>query len=264
MFGLSRSTAGHGLLFDEDLFLGVCLGWNRSIVHKNGIAKINKAFGLDLVDVDKYLGIDRYRIRRLPPMVFLKTESYTCVGYFTPQFASGGWPHPELALSKTQGIFAQNTETFAAAWDPEHFAVLSTEESEQYHLRNLHDAFQRRDVAIFQSRQGEGQVLNIVIPSKIPQKFLDSLLAAHEQEFWVGEELARIDGQNKILSRFKEKTQGKAELFAALPPPGFDRETKYSVLCELVPYHILTCRPGVYTVEEILEWLDHDKGPVSG
>jgi hypothetical protein len=196
---MRRAYQDVGIYLDDNgSIIGAALGWDFTAEHEWGISYIKHAFGMQDEPTRSCYGIECRTVTKVPKSLYfyeMKREwkdwnsktrrnrkSSAMFGYLVfhdwPRLASQDVTGEGLDSLMGSTIDIGDKEV-AAAWDSKSFAIRVCGEERIKQLRDLYEALQRCDAAIFMggntknnpfSRSG----LTVAIRSKLPQNVLEA------------------------------------------------------------------------------------------
>lgn len=235
------------IIIHEEVFIGVCLGWDFTAEHEWGIKELSYAFSLNSKAPH---GLPRLKINSLP-------EKYG----FDKKALRVAFPLDDLYIAKQTKVY--EGQDIGTAWSERDFSVAFDKKHKQY-AKELNEAFERKDIAfMFMGAGGpfRNRGLCLMIASRLPQEMIDRLC---DQDL-EAERLQAADEATGIKQRLREA--GKQ--YFALSPRFIDegkqqeRKTVHPVIYWLNPCDQDRNNHGWFTVEELDEWIE-GKGPVPG
>jgi len=264
---MRRGIKDAGFVVQDDILIGISLGWDHTAEHEWGIPGIRLETGTEDLDPRKHIGFDRYKIRVVPERLHLtETDKYVSLGTYRVHETEDGWPHRELCIQKPWRD--EEPEDFVGAWNENSWGALATSEEGRAWLKELHKAFQEKDVVIFLTGRDNPFAnggLTIALDSRIPEEFRKKFVEAHEDQNRLDDRVQEIEKE----TQFKEKLEEAGCRWLALSPSWLTikstsrgaMESQYDVMYWLNPCDQQNNNFGWYTVEQLLEWANHT-GPV--
>lgn len=262
-----RQAMNSGLLKAEDgALIGINLGAGYCAEHEWGIKELRRVFGMT---EDGY-GLAKRTIRQIPTckdydtreersyVTFLATKKMStlvCSPYMTAKVDN---KNPELSSYNYK-------DQMNVAWDEESFGIIAFSKEDKEAVKEIYDAIQKKDLAIWLGGGGVFQNAGLVlaIVSRIPKENADTLRDADIDK----ERLLKAAKETGIEGLLKKV--GK-QWFALSPKwttaihtaDGRNIEdTKYPVMFWLNPMEQQKYNAGWFTVENLELWAE-DKGPV--
>lgn len=258
------------IVYDEDTFVGLMLGYDYCAEHEWGIKGIRQAFGMN----EKGLGIKSRQITKSPVMMRGEFTNRGKKLYYITSNVCSWCPEDELEKKTIESLkFSLNLfgdHEFYSAWDENHFGFAVKEKSL---IDQLWEAFEKNDVAIFSMGSNNpfgGSGLAVFIVSRLPKNFTDRMKEADEDRIRLHEAAEKTGIRQKIDARnvkIKKASGGWRTPYSyfALSPRWAEGEnkkkTKYPVIFWLNPQEQQHVNFGWYTVEDLELWLQN-KGPV--
>lgn len=286
---MRASYFGQGIIRAESgEFVGFCLGYDHCAEHEWGIDGIIHSFGIPRYN-RKLFGIPKRIITKsvddklklitdvatkhtndnfgkIDILLFSPHDSQINLQYYLDQL-----PLTHLSPNRTSINFDKK---IATAWNENSFAIAVSVLNHSAYLKELHDAFLKKDVSVglydqknslndfgltMSSELDPLSGLTILIVSKVPKNVKDLMRDTDKKS-------------EKIITEFEktriENTLKKAgKKYFALSPSSIDDEqkkqkgTKYNILCWLNPSNQHENNFGWYTIEELEMWAN-DGGPI--
>lgn len=247
------------VIIEDDIFLGISLGYDYAAEHEWGIEDMRRRLGID----DTKLGVEGRRITNPTHITLLEDNNTTLIT---------SRPNSDNTLEGSLWVFRGydlNEKEVFTAWNSEAFAVASNKTEVREYIRQLFDAAKKNDVIIGFVKENsafKGTSMCLLIESALPQDIRDTFYNVDKSAFDL------IEYEKKIgLTDLKEvaKSAGyKGEhYFMACSPKWIDYDdvenreavkkrwnTQYDILY-WVNYSDDDDNYGWYCVEEIKEWL---------
>jgi len=259
------------LLYVDDLFVGVSLGWDHCAEHEWGIQDLKRDFGIPHAPTRKVCGFASRKVSRVSENLTLFTVKGTEYLIYSPYEPRQDVPHTFTEHSYKE-------DTFKGAWGSQDFGASST--SKKGELKELFQAFQEKNVVFFIGKSGpfSNGGLKICIADRIPE---DSQKEAKEADL---DNLDLDDAVAKtgILAKLKAAQDAsgpdrnynrKCGYYACSPSwrtvkktvddNPFKLESAHNVWFFLNPRDQENNKAGWFTVEELEQWIE-GKGPIPG
>lgn len=230
-------------LLENGLLLGINLGSDFTSEHEWGIKGIKNLFGIPSGEKD--WGLVRRQISKVPePPSFgwaKGAEKYS-EGLYLWQTWDGKKPD-----------FSKNSElrtwrgSLACAWDEKSFGVFSTDQKEIAYLKDIYEAFQKCDGAVFLGGGGPFQNSGLVlaIASRIPKSLIDGWYKADKGRYDIDQEVEKT-GIRQLL-------KDKGRHYFALSPK---RKDDGSLIYWLNPQEQRENNSGWFTLADLKEWAE--------
>ena len=252
---------------DVDECAGIHLRADYCAEHEWGIKDIRREFG---IDADK-IGIEKRRISN-PGNVYLVeftkntekcaflTNALTYVDVISER-SQGKWEDFKNYVSDYRWFDLKRNELsqgVAGAWDSKHFIVVVKGNENIDMLKELYNAFQKNDVAIFLGGGGNGPFqnygLSIAIISQLPNEIIQDMKNVDMHKI----NLEKAADKTGIAKKLKKAGLG----YYALSPEWNDPDNpSEGVKFWLNPTEQHKYNHGWYTVDELKEWIK-GKGPI--
>jgi hypothetical protein len=277
-------TGFNGKLIEhEGRFVGFCLGADFCAEHEWGIKDLKRKFAIN----DSEIGLKARQINMAHGLgnkvVLLENKQHLVI------LCTDWYSQEPLTIDKFLDCHSgkelkwrADKDGFAGAWSEGDFALLvrksnmlQTEEQKRFEgfARQLFKAFEDNDIAFLFSRSlpvFENPGLCLCVASSLPKEVDESLTAADLDKLALEEAAEKTGIKAKIAAANKEATDARA--FADKPfgyfalSPRWRREneekpSKHPVMFLLNPFQQDRYEWGIYTVEELEQWLE-GKGPV--
>lgn len=243
---------------------GINLGSDFCAEHEEGIGLIQAAFGINGVvkkQVTKLMGIpirtksvmtpgiDARTIDKVPDTFVYGLDDFKYFGYYDTTFSK--WT--QTLLKDAIGILQSDPTgsiDFIAYWCDRGFFVVS----EDKEMIAMQDAFMNKDIAIFMGERHfiSNRGLVLAIKSKLDADVIDKMMESDE-------DMIELNRQ-ALLTGIKEKLDKAGKRYYALSPR-WRGDYKLEVCFWLNPYDQHKYNYGMYSVDELLQWID-EKGPV--
>lgn len=272
-----------GFIMREDTLVGIDLGWDHTAEHEMGIHGIRTQFGMQdglsaasrsgLLQRVAILmpafarffggenpygfGLARRIINRVPDHLRFfavvqreKRRQVTGCALVLDRYASGD------AARLPYGLYfpsADDPKGMVTAWDGDSFGIVVREEHNAK-LVELHEAFARLDIAIFQGASGVfyNGGLRIVIASRLPEEAV--------QEWYRRDESAYRLHKAVEASGIEKYLQAHGKRYCALRPR-WRNEQETDFWFWLNPEDQHSNHYGWFTLEELRLWA-HDQRPI--
>lgn len=260
-----------GFLTDDDGKLIVAsLGADHCAEHEWGIDKIHDAFqcGCTEEERNRIVGIDRYRIREYhPDLKMIERDDWTALIF------SSIWRHDspddyELHSELTPYKSKKHKENFVGAWSERDFGIYADDDEGRGHLRELNEAFQNKDVAIWlggKSGPFKNAGLMIGIVSRIPKDANDQMAATHKEWIHLEEVTNKVEQETKLQEKLRDAECRYYACSSRLieDAPGCKNKvpTNYPIVYWLNPMDQKNNRYGWVSVEDLLAWANGN-GPI--
>lgn len=229
---------------------GAILGYDFCAEHEWGITKLLDRFGV--TSDTRFLGMNRRKIIKVAEgLMWVKCRHRQ--GILLPDSVSL-WLEErepvEIRYWKTLGL--TNRKGMYAAWDEESFCITSDDKMEIVRLKQVYEAFLRKDIAIARLSSGwaQGSSLAFIIISQMPKAVKKAWVNTDRLDNRVRREFKRT----RIESLLRKKKKG----FFALSP-------RYNKSGELVvwlnPFEQSKYNSGWFTIQDLQDWA-RDTGKV--
>lgn len=245
---------------DEKTFYGVSLGYDFCAEHEWGIKSLKSLFGIDSTK----MGIAGRTITKNDSVFFMQGDKAVLRTNKRYDFQD------ELTFKNAicSQLSLYDKQVLTTAWDENSFGVAVKGIENVNKLKELHEAFLRKDIIIGTLAPilpaFENASLSLLIKSKLPKEAIDQMMHVDKK----AQDL--LDYEKKIgVTKLKEKKSGyKAEkYFMACSPKWINYEdkeakekrkrelnTKYDIVF-WVNYSDDDDNYGWYTAEDIIKWL---------
>jgi len=256
-------------LLEGDALIGVGLGSDFCAEHEWGTKELQDYFGLDaaldglprrtVTDVPSGLELFEFKTRANSAR---NQKAFQALAIFY-RYPSSYGKNPLEILQKGE-LQRHGKEGLSAAWDEKSFALIAYAEEDRKKLKQLWEAFQRKDIAFWPNigvfHTGTG--LTFVMPSLVPQKHKDAMLES-DLDYKLLLKKSEALGIETLL-----KEAGK-RWFSLTPKWSKDLKstkdgevkTAYEVLYWLNPMEQQRYNSGWYTIEDLKLWAKNE-GPV--
>jgi hypothetical protein len=245
-------------LIEDGKMVALDLGSDYCAEHEWGIKDLKVSFGITDEDVALF-GIAKRRI---------------VIVHDALQYHSKGkehflicWDHisqynPPPAPAKISDLYLSKDKELACAWDSKSFGIKVIGDQNKEYLHQLHNAFQKKDIAIWLGGgavfQNAGLVIGII--SNIPEASLKTMYDADIDKY----NLIQASNKTGIIKRLK---QAGKKYFAC--SPGWklkstaqgEIQTAYEVMYFLNPEEQDQNNGGWVTVEDLDAWIEGN-GPI--
>lgn len=264
------------LLYVDDLFVGVNLGWDHCAEHEWGIKEIRRDFGIPEGPTRKVYGFNARKITKVPENL----KGFTVKGaeylvYSPYGYSDSKEPHIPHGLSEQ----SYREKTFRGAWGSSDFgACLKTIPGKTSELKELFQAFQEKNVVFFFGASGpfSNSGMKVCIADRIPEESQKEAEAADLDSLDLKDAVAATG----ILGKLKDAQQAsspdrnynrKCGYYACSPkwwsdafkPQGRDIKSAHNVVFFLNPQDQENNKSGWFTVEDLEQWIE-GKGPIPG
>lgn len=295
--GMRRGEHNKGVIRENDAFYAISLGADFTAEHEWGIRGIQSRLGIN--DDEKILGIRRRRISDGSRVHYVEGDKYVllfCDGYHTPDELAKNYSPDKLdrmvkeakhypfdsdglSVGKKydrSGSHIDPDWEFTGAWCENSFGILASKEKLGKEMRQLKEAFDKNDVAIWVGGSAFGfdnGGLVISIESKVPKDKKKQMLD-HDKDRRDLKKAAEKTGIKKKIDKVNEdyKKAHPHEAAAFLHAPcsymalspawiGEGFESKHPVMFWLNPNDQQNNGWGWYTVEDLELWIE-GKGPI--
>lgn len=254
---MRRTFNDKQFIIENNILLGVCLGYDHCAEHEWGIKGIQRKFGLNGSNDMSKFGIEKRIITKIP-------ENLHFTNYTSNKNKMSGLLFTNLwGDEKPSKYLKKNVEIgggISAAWDESSFGIVTDKENSKY-LEEIYEAIQKKDVTI--SLKGNwnpfgGSGLCIMIASRLPKEVIQKVYDS-DKDYYNLQETSKLTGiYNKLAEAGKK-------YFARSPRwkknMNGDFETKYDVVFWLNPQEQHKNNSGWYTVEDLEMWIE-GKGPI--
>jgi hypothetical protein len=292
------------VLMDASQFVGFNLGADFCSEHEWGIEKTKSKFGIPFVKAEHNKFIDPVK-EPIPVFGITRRTAITfpeeCLIYLEDEdaavllFNESFWKKSEyIEKVKKSGILKEvnnssrqgsslselrlrEKQDFCGAWSDGSFGVLVKGEQNKKYLKELYEAMQRKDFAIwigggvgFISNPG----LNLIIVSRVSdanRKLLEDgdksiyELRLAAQKTGIYQKIDKVTNEEREENRKNNNYSSIIHGYMALSPKYVSEsdktKTKYPVIFWLNPSDQKINNYGWFTVEELEEWLEN-KGPI--
>lgn len=247
-------------IIEDNVFYGVSLGWDYCAEHEWGNNGMRSKFG---IKKDK-LGIEGRKITA--GNVLFKEDDNLCVlTSYKPYSLKENYQPTDILSHDIKGMY----HDFETAWDENDFCIATKDKSHFPYLRELYEAFQKKNVVIAYMKSDipafSNSSLCVLIADKLPKEVLDEMYNVDKK----AKDL--IEYEEKIgVTKLKEKTRNgykNEKYFMACSPRWIDYEdaenreklkqkigTKYDIQF-WVNYSDDDNNYGWYKAEDIIKWL---------
>jgi hypothetical protein len=269
-------TAKDWLLSSDGALQGLNLGFDHCGEHGWGVKPLMQSLGIDLPEFP--VGVDDHRIREVPKMLtFLEYEARSKDKRFKPYPAAlltfstdclslpagrtrtqavalVSETHTEFWPDHPQKRSASTRDDLMTSWDRNGFAIHVRGEENIERLRELHAAFQRRDIAL--AMPWAHAFLRGGLSFAILSALSDEDKAAVSSKFADAKALALAARATGIEARLTA-----AGMRVDSIRPDWADERKQGVVFFVSPHYSQRARFGWYTVEDLDAWIA-GAGPV--
>lgn len=260
-----------GILTHEGTFFGFCLGADYVAEHEQGLGDLRSYFGIS--ESTDPVGIKKLQFTKLPSdeMIFFKKgqSAYLLfsrgVGY--------GKKDPEKFQAdfhkRPTELYLRGTDqTMAGAWSSRDFGIMVKGKEAIAQLQELWDAIQKKDVAFCFTGAlpaFDNAGLCLVIVSKFPTTFNDSLIAQQEEK----NRLQAAADKTGLIDYLASKGKGAYKGYFACRP---EWNTFKSMVGREVPqtddgliwwfnsYNQQEDAGGWFSTQELKDWADGKEG----
>jgi len=260
---MRRGTSGQGIIEENGVFVGFGLGADFTAEHEWGIKGLRRDLGMN----SNKIGLERRTITVLPEnryRAYLKGKEPTLVFLSHRVWDSEDEKEVKKHIMKNHELSLYGDKDLMGAWSDSDFGIKVTAQYRK-HLTELHEAFLRKDIAIFlgggTGNPFENAGLMVVIASRVPEEG-KKLLREGDLNY---QALQKADDATGIKSKLYKA--GK-QYFALSPKwadffkdPDYTHKTKHKVIYWLNPMEQHVNNSGYFTVEELELWADN-KGPI--
>jgi len=293
---MRRASDNYGLIIIDNKFVGISLGYDYCAEHEWGISGLKILCKIPETS-PKNMGVKSRTITTCPPLVFKEETNkkikyaylYTGHTYNTQEENEKYMPRDLADYKDTfkwrmkwakehpdSNHIKKNDESIITAWDDSSFGVVVMGDKEVEYLKELHKAFQNKNVTIATlnlrtQNPFTGTSLCLLITDRIPQEALDDMYNA-DKEYYDREDYEDKIGMKKIIEKYGNKNGYCGDkYFMACSPKWIDYEnaenreklkkknnTKYDIMY-WINYSDDDNNFGWYTVEEIKKWLTTPK-----
>jgi len=282
---MRKASCDNGIIIHENKFIGISLGYDYCAEHEGGIKGIKRIVGIPESSKEN-IGVKSRSITICPKNLIFKEEIDGKEKYATLIIAYMGWneeideglPHDlinykddikwNIKWSKGNPN-SEKKDQLITAWDENSFGIAVMGEKEVSYLKELHKAFQNKNITIARLNFGginpfSNASLSILIADRLPQIALDGFLHS-DKELYDREDYEEKIGMKEIIKKYGNKNGNK--YFLACSPKWIDydnvdarEKTKTELKTEYdirywINYSDDDNNFGWYTVEEIRKWL---------
>jgi hypothetical protein len=284
---MRKAGNDYGLITNNNIFIGVALGYDYCAEHECGINDLKNLCGIPKSSKDN-MGIKNRQITVVPPLVFKKDGEYaylyTGSKYYSKEENERDIPREirdykndfDWIIKQAKTHPERNDELIITAWDGGSFGIAIMGEKEVEYLEELHQAFLNKNIAIavtnLRSKNPfSGSSLCILITDRIPEETINSMYYADKKYYDL------LDYEEKICMKDIIKTYGNKngymgdKYFMACSPKWIDYDDP--VKREEIKKHLNTIYDirywvnysdnddnfGWYSVEEIEKWMTTPK-----
>lgn len=215
-------------IVDNDILIGISLGYDFCAEHEWGIKKLKEQFGVGIIQEESLVGKIKNKIKRTNPeqhlglprrMITKGKVNIIEEGDRTFLYSSDwlSWYNKERTLEELLPREIGNNKELSTAWNDSNFCILTGNEIGRKYLYEIKEAFERKDIA-FASLDGgpfSNSSLSVIIASRLPEEYVTQMYKVDKKEYDL------IEYEKKIgITDLKENTRGK----------GFQGE-KYYMAC---------------------------------
>ena len=252
-----RRTYNAELLLDENgKFQGINLGADWCAEHEWGYKGLQRMFDMkkDAIGVERY--ICNKPVEGIVKLVSFTDRKTPCVSLYV----NADWWHwnDEKDIKKyVPKLLRYEENEIAAAWDEKSFSI-TLHKKQKHILDSIVEALENRNLSmgIGVSHAFKNGGLKLMLVSEMSEEVKAAIKADHEDALRL-QKAADATGIVKFV-----RDHGKR--FYALSPrwkTENDRKTKYDVVFWLNPQQQSIHNFGWFTVEELKQWAEKDKGP---
>ena len=251
---------------DVDECAGIHLRADYCAEHEFGIKGIKRTFGID----DEKIGIEKRRISQsskvyMDEFTYKKSKcalltNQTVYDESVHELGQGQWKDLKSYISDYRWIDLKHNELsegVAGSWDGDTFLIVVQGAANIKLLKEVYDAFQKNDIAIFLGG-GNGPFMNpglsISIISQLPAEIIKNMHHADMQTIYLNQAVSKTG--------IKDKLEKAGLKYYALSPEWNDPEDpKDGVKFWLNPRDQANNNHGWFSVEDLELWID-GKGPI--
>lgn len=275
---MRKAYSNYKFLIENDQLLGVSLGYDFCAEHEWGIKKMQKQFGIGeeqnkqglfcKIFGGKKFGLPLRMINK-GEVILIEEKEFTFL--YSKEYTSW-WDKKERSLKnflpRDLDLKYFDKNNIQTAWSEENFCVLTNDEKGRSYLKELKEAFDKKDIAIATLGGGvfEGTSLSLIIASRLPEEFKQQMYNVDKSAYDL------VEYEKKIgVTELKEKTRGNGykgeKYFCACSANWINYEdekerekskkklkTKFDIQY-WVNYSDDDNNYGWYTAEEIIKWL---------
>lgn len=261
---MRKSFHNTKLFLENNIFYGVSLGYDYCAEHEWGHKGMKNYFGMD----SSKMGIDSRKISK--GEVFFKEDEDLCV-------LTSRKPYNLKENYTAKDILANDIRHFGntgveCAWDERDFCIATKDKNKFPLFRELHEAFQKKNVAIAFLKNTdlnvfENSSLSLLIADKLPKQVTDSMFLVDKKAKELSEYEEKI-GVAELKKKAKQNSGYKGDkYFMACSPSWIDYEnaenreeqkkkmkTQYDIMF-WINYSDDDDNYGWYKAEDIIKWL---------
>jgi hypothetical protein len=287
---MRKASADYSIIVIDDKFVGFSLGYDYCAEHEWGIKGIEESFGIP-EGSKKTMGIVGRTITKCPPLIFKeefkvkkkKTTHgailFTGKNYCTQEENEKYVPRDFEKYMETiewnkehQSEYREPKDFIITTWNEDGFGVAVVGDSEVEYLKELHKAFNNKNVTIAMTSLGAfgGSSLCLLITNRVPAETSQQMFD-DDKEYFDRVDYEEKIGMAKIIEKRGRVDYHKLHYFDACLPKwiGYNNaeareeykkkhNTKYDINYWIENSDDDSNR-GWYTVEEIREWLTGTK-----
>lgn len=251
-----RRGRDNGILLENQKVIAINLGADYCAEHEWGIKRMRAAFGMS----DAGYGLERRTMSKMPTVHFIDSKKETILimsNYFDVDQNDSKKLNEYLGRLEL-GRYNKDDQELKTAWDEGTFGIRAAKESDRAALREVYQAMQNKDLAIWLGGGGVFQNAGLVlaIKSRIPFEKGQMLRDA---------DIDRENLQNAALATgIAERLEKAGKRYYALSPwwaKGRDVDTKHDVVFWLNPMEQQKYNYGCFTVEQLDQWAKNE-GPI--
>lgn len=255
-------------LYDDEKMVAINLGSDYCAEHEWGIEGIKRAFGISEPVTRENLGIAARTIKALPEDLHLLEHEDLLVLVYVHAYSQDKSPEAFFRTgSYTQELTLRGDKRKSTAWDENSFGIVVKDKEDKDRLKELWEAFQKKDIVIWLGGGGVFQNAGLVlaIPSRMPP-FRSQLMAESDLENIEVIEAAEKTGIELELRAAGKKWYALAPRFwqaanKGVGPTPLLVDGKKVLKFWLNPMDQHLHNFGWFTVEELRLWLI-DQGPI--
>lgn len=247
------------VIIEDDVFLGISLGYDYAAEHEWGIEDMRRRLGID----ETKMGVEGRRITNPDRIALLEDDNTTLIT---------SRPNSDNTLTSSLWVFRGcdlNEKEVFTAWNSEAFAVASNKAEVREYIRQLFAAAKKNDVIIGFVKENsafKGTSMCLLIESALTQDIRDTFYNVDKSAFDLIEYEKEI-GLTDLKEVAKSAGYKGEHYFMACSPKWIDYDdaenredvkkrwdTQYNILY-WVNYSDDDDNYGWYCVEEIKQWL---------
>ncbi|MFA6158345.1 MAG: hypothetical protein WC763_01840 [Candidatus Paceibacterota bacterium] len=236
-------TSSCAFVAQGDIVVGISFGSEPCSEHENGHGGLREAFGIPQELTREVCGIDARTITRSHPKLRLieaGNVSYLLCPPNETVYKDISNEHIDHMVGFLPG------KGVSGAWDDSSFAIRIAGEHAPF-LRRLHEAFEAKDIVIFQSGKGFCMPgLYLILRSAMPKESIEGFASA---------DTSRLNLADAVdASGIKERLKAAGKKYLALSPRWRD-EGNGLFLLWLNPWHQDDDNCGWFTVSDLDDWI---------